>query len=372
MHVVMFLFHTFENDHRVLKEALTLRETGHDVTLIAQRHDDSYPEERVEHGIRVVRLRMHKWPWRKGRYAEYFLRAASKAVALKGDVYHAHDLDTLVPAAIAARLRRKPLIYDSHELFTEMHFLIGRARETRIWESIEKRLITQCARVITVSDPIADEMVARYGIERPVVLRNIPRYEEPPVPIPFFPEEPSSDALTFLCQGYLQPGRGLDQIVRAMKSLPEHRLVILGDGPERESLVAIARNEKLENRVIIHAAVPLAALPPRTASADVGLIAYSMASLNFRYALPNKFFEYIMAGVPVITTPIPEIAKLVKKYDVGEVVEEATDEALVKAMRKLADDPDRRQRIRKNCIETARVLCWQEEEKKLLQIYESL
>lgn len=372
MHVVMFLFHYFENDHRVLKEALTLRESGHDVTLIAQRDDDSYPQERVEHGFRVVRLLMHKWPIRKGRYAEYFLRAAKKAVALKGDVFHAHDLDTLVPAAIAARLRRKPLVYDSHELFTETHFLIGRGRETRIWEFIEKRLIPQCANVITVSDPIADEMVARYGIARPIVLRNIPRYEQPRTPVPFFPSESSADSLTFLCQGYLQPGRGLDQIVRAMKPLAPHRLVILGDGPERDTLLALRASENLEERVLIHPAVPLAELPSRTVSADVGLIAYSMASLNFRYALPNKFFEYIMAGVPVITTAIPEIAKLVERYEVGVIVEEPTEEALADAMNRLAQDPERRRTLRKNCLRTAKELCWQEEEKKLLKIYESL
>ncbi|MBN1827107.1 MAG: glycosyltransferase family 4 protein [Candidatus Eisenbacteria bacterium] len=368
MNVTMFLFHTFRNDHRVLKEARSLIGAGHRVTLIAIREETKSPEWSTEEGIRVRRIRLHRWPSPKGRYAEYFLRAAWAARATHADVYHAHDLDTLFPAVLASRFGRKPVVYDSHELFTETHFLIGREREKRIWSALERRLIRHARRVVTVSEPIAEELSKRYGILRPVVIRNCPVYHPPPAPRPLFTEKPGEPL--FLCQGYLQEGRGLETLVRAMAFVPRGRLLLLGDGDRmREELERLVRETGVSERVLFQPAVPIEDLPSRTASATIGLIAYTAASLNFLYALPNKFFEYIMAGVPVLSTDLPELRRLIEQHGVGEIVEPSTPEAFAGAMNRLAADPDHLGRLRKRCLDAARTLHWGEEEKKLIHLY---
>ncbi len=370
MRVTMFLFHTFQNDHRVLKEARTLIAAGYEVTLIALRENDDFPPVRVESGIHVRRLRMHRWPFRKGRYLEYFARAAVAAFRQDADVYHCHDLDTLLPGFLAAALRGKPVIYDSHELFTETHFLIGRSKERLMWSIIERIFIRFTSRVITVSEPIAVELARRYGIEKPVLLRNLPRFMPPPEPDPFFPEDERRPL--FICQGYMQEGRGLETLIRAMAEVPDGRLILLGDGEISEKLQDLILKQSLEHRVKLLPAVPIRELPSRTADADFGLIAYRTDSLNFRYALPNKFFEYIMAGVPVITSDIPEVSRLVREFDLGIVVDDCTPTGFACAMQQIATDHHRRKRFKENCLKSTRLLCWETEETRLLQVYQEL
>jgi glycosyltransferase involved in cell wall biosynthesis len=368
--ITMFLFHIFRNDHRVMKEARSLLGAGHEVTLIALRDDDTLPAETVEYGIRVVRLRMHRWPNRKGRYAEYFARAALAGFRTRADAYHAHDLDTLLPAALAARLRRKPLVYDAHELFTETHHLVGREKERRIWARLERGLIRRARRVLTVSEPIAVELEKRYRIERPLVVRNCPAYREPPLPRPFFPETPDDPVL--LCQGYLQKGRGLEALVGSMRHVHRGRLVLLGDGEMREELERLVGILGLEGRVFLRPAVPIEELPSRTASADLGFILYSTASLNFLYALPNKFFEYVMAGVPVLSSKIPEVERLIREHGVGRVVDPATPDRIAAEIDRLLGDPASLARMRENCLKAAHALHWGIEEEKLLALYAGL
>ncbi|RPJ44498.1 MAG: glycosyltransferase family 1 protein, partial [Candidatus Latescibacterota bacterium] len=371
MRIAMFLFHTFHNDHRVLKEARSLIGAGHEVVLFALRDAPDLPAEAVEDGIRVVRIRLHGWRRiRKGRYAEYFLRAAWRGLRSGADVFHAHDLDTLLPAAIASRLRRRPLVYDAHELFTETHFLVGRERERRIWAFLERRLIRLARRVITVSEPIADELARRHRIERPLVLLNCPAYRPAPSPRAFFPDAPGEPVL--LCQGYLQKGRGLEVLVGSMRHVRRGRLVLLGDGEMREELERLVGILRLEKRVSIRPAVPIEELPGWTASATLGFLLYSTASLNFLYALPNKFFEYLMAGVPVVSSPIPEVARLIGEHEVGCVVDPVTPETVAREVDRLVEDAELRKRLRENCLSAARFLHWGVEEAKLLELYASL
>ncbi|MBM3319537.1 MAG: glycosyltransferase family 4 protein [Candidatus Eisenbacteria bacterium] len=370
MKIAMYLFHTFRNDHRVLKEARSLLSAGHEVVLIALREGDELPRERVEDGIRVLRLRIPARRFRKGRYAEYFVRAALAGLSARADAHHCHDLDTLVPAALASCFCHKPLIYDSHELFTETHFLVGREKERRIWAFLEKRFIRFAARVLTVSDPIADDLAARYGIERPLVVRNCPEYRTPPPPRPFFEDAGGEPVL--LCQGYLQKGRGLETLVGAMRHVPRGRLVLLGDGEMKEELARLVALLHLEEKVTLLPAVPIEELPSRTASATLGFVLYSTASLNFRYALPNKFFEYVMAGVPVVSSRIPEIARLIEEHGVGRIVDPVSPETVAREVNRLLEDPDAIARMRENCLRAARVLHWGVEEKKLLSLYEEI
>ena len=140
----------------------------------------------------------------------------------------------------------------------------------------------------------------------------------------------------------------------------------------REDLRALARETGVEEKVLFHPAVPIEELPGRTAVATIGLIAYTAESLNFLYALPNKFFEYIMAGVPVLSTDLPEIRRLIKTHRVGEIVLPATPEAFAEAMNRMAGDPGRLEELRARCLAAARDLHWGEEEKKLIRLYREL
>ncbi len=370
MRIAMFLFHTFHNDHRVLKEARSLIDEGNEVILVAARESDSLPAVAREEGIEVRRIRLHRWPFRKGRFLEYFLRAAMEGWRIDADVYHCHDLDTLLPGFLASRRRRAPLVYDSHELYSETHFLIGRKMEQAIWNFLERHLIRQADRVITVSDPIAEELRRRYAVDLPAVVRNIPAKIDPPEPAPFF--ETAGDTPLFLCQGYLQPGRGLPMLVRAMRHVPRGRLVLLGDGELTADLVDLVSTLGLQERVHILPAVPIAELPSRTAAATVGLIAYSTDSLNFAYALPNKFFEYIMAGVPVLTSPLPEVARLVERYSVGRVVDPCDEETFAREMNRLASDPEAIALMKEKCAAAIDDLQWAREEEKLLSLYREI
>ncbi len=370
MRVVMFLFHTFHNDHRVLKEARSLVRAGHEVTLIAMRESDDLPAKEMEQGIEVRRLRLHKWPFRKGRFLEYFLRAGIEGWKLNADVFHCHDLDTLLPGFLASTRRGTPLLYDSHELYSETHFLIGRKREQTLWNFIERHLIRHTSNVITVSDPIARELRLRYGVEQPVVVRNIPELVPLPTPTPFFRD--GYQGPVFLCQGYMQPGRGLELLIHAMQFVPRGRLVLLGDGEIREDLRHLLHRLNLEDRVFLFPAVPLERLLEYTASASVGLIAYSTESLNFQYALPNKFFEYLMAGVPILTSNIPEVAELVRKYKVGRIIEPCDSRHFARELNSIAADPEGWKEISHNCRQAVHHLQWAREEEKLLHIYSLL
>lgn len=368
MRIAMFLFHTFHNDHRVLKEARSLIRAGHRVTLVAMRETDRLPARATEEGIEVRRLRLHRWPFRKGRFLEYFVRAAIEGWRLDADAYHCHDLDTLLPGFLSSTRRGAPLFYDSHELYSETHFLIGRRREQAIWNFLERHLIRRAAAVITVSESIARELAARYSVSRPAVVRNIPELISPPTPTPFFDD--GYDGPLFLCQGYMQPGRGLEDLVRTMQFVPRGRMVLLGNGELREDLQGLVERLDLGDRVFLFPAVPIEELPGYTASATVGLIAYSTESLNFRYALPNKFFEYLMAGVPVVTSNIPEVAALVEEYGVGRVVEPCDPHTLAKSLNDIVADPAEWKTLGENCRLAVRDLQWAREEEKLLRLYE--
>lgn len=370
MRIVMFLFHTFHNDHRVLKEARSLVRAGNDVTLIAMRETDDLPEKAIEEGIEVRRLRLHKWPFRKGRFLEYFLRAGYEGWKLNPDVYHCHDLDTLLPGFLGSIRRGAPLVYDSHELYSETHFLIGRKREQSIWNFLERHLIRHTSRVITVSDPIARELRTRYSIEKPVVVRNIPELVPLPSPTPFFKD--NNGGPIFLCQGYMQPGRGLEVLIHAMKFVPRGRLVLLGNGEIRDDLQTLLQRLDLTDRVHLFPAVPLERLLGYTACATVGLIAYSTESLNFQYALPNKFFEYLMAGVPVLTSNIPEVAQLVRDFNVGRIVEPCDPYHIARELNSIVADPDKWKKLSENCRKAVRRLQWAREEEKLLHVYSKL
>lgn len=339
-------------DRRALLQAQSLIGRGHEVTLYAQAGDtdtkdpafvrrvgavcDAYActaprafgwrhwlEKNFPDTLRLAlpMLRPLYWMLNGGDPAKLYLALYRETLSTMpaADIYIAHDLPMLPVAAEAQRLHGGKLVYDSHEYFCEQEFC---SLEKRMWEGVERRHIGRADAVMTVNRSIADALQARYGLKTVDVVHNAEWLPDEAVP------QRSSllrehfglpdDARIALYQGGLSHGRNLDVMVEAMRYVAQDvHLVVLGSGPMQPRLLNIVARHGLEGRVHLHEAVPQQALLSYTQSADIGIIPYRDTCLNYRYCTPNKLFEFIAAGLPMVATDLPEITRIVRQYGMG-------------------------------------------------------
>lgn len=303
-------------------------------------------------------------------YARLFLGTASGYPA---GIYVAHDLPMLPLARQLAQARGARLVYDSHELYSEQEFS---SHEKRRWAEIEARHIGACDLVTTVNPSIARELAARYGIDGVQVLLNAERCREAPVPTRRFHLAfgLSENKRVLLMQGGLSAGRNLEALVDAMLHVrdPSIVLVFLGDGLLVDVLRARVRSAGLEERVRFHPAVPQLELLAWTAAADAGVIPYQATCLNNYYCTPNKLFEFIAAGLPILASDLPEIRSMVEGHRIGMVGDTGSPTALASLIDDFFGDRQRFGAWRENLVEARRQVCWEVEEKHLIGLYERL
>jgi glycosyltransferase involved in cell wall biosynthesis len=301
---------------------------------------------------------------------------------IPADIYHAHEVSGLLPCYIAARLRRKPIIFDAHEmpLFERPLAELGRSRRwlRGLLVVLLAHIVPRCAGVITVSPPIVEELCQRYGVADVALIRNVPEYRV----------VQKSDRLRAhlglkpevriaLYQGYLQPNRGLDRLIRASAFL-EPDIVIVMMGKNRKTtqvqLEALIASEGAAERVKIIPPVAYAELLDWTASADIGLnVASPDYSLNVQYFLPNKLFEYLMAGLPVLSSSLEAMVKVIKSYDVGQILPSLEPADIGAAINSMLADPAALARMHSNALAAARQeFYWEKESIKLIQLYQSI
>lgn len=259
-------------------------------------------------------------------------------------VYHASDLYVLPALADAARRQGARLVYDARELYPYVAATAGRPWVTAFWRLVEGRYARRADAVFTVSDRIAEAMAAAYDLPRPTVLYNAPpRQSVPPSPWLRARAGVSPGVPLLLHQGQLRADRGGERLVEAMRHVHGAVLVFLGDGSHRAALERRVAAAGLQARVRFVDPVPPDDLLPVTAGADVGLTMLEDTCLNHRYALPNKLFEYLVAGLPVLASDLPELRRVVAGYGVGMVVDPADGTALAAALQKVAEDTAARQ-----------------------------
>jgi glycosyltransferase involved in cell wall biosynthesis len=381
-------FEEVKDDPRIAKEILTLQGMEHAVDLLCVRYDDSSEEASyygaTKHPIFVGNKRKGKF-----RFLRFYLRAPFVAIRLRADVYHAQDLYTLPVAWIAARWCSVRFIYDAHEYFPGTPSLVDRPLERGIWRVVERLFIRRADRVITVCDGIADRLREDYGIERPVVLRNLPMAtslpmdERPTLECGDFTRRRSSllretstipdDRWIVLYQGALMKGRGLFTILDVFQRFLNDRyhFAILGDGPLRSDLRTRIDLLGIGDRVTLFGQIPMERLPAYTASADIGLCLIENAGFSYFYSLPNKLFEYLAAGLPVVASDFPEIGRIVRREDVGLLVDPGDPDAIAEAIMKLSDDGLRRH-FALNARQAARRYTWEREAESLIHLYGEL
>lgn len=370
----MLLHKSVEFDSRVRREASSLAAAGHDVVVLElapvppeARRLDGFARRSVLPGGRPPRRR----PLRLERAAMVgsFVRAT---VQSKPDVVHAHDAAMLVPGIVGARLARARLVYDTHELATGVPY-----RE-RGWallvRAIERLIAPRGAAVITVSDGIADRLQELYPLRRrPAVIRNVTALQAGGAGGLRSRLGIGSEVPLVLHQGAPAPDRGCEQLVEAVARLDGVWLAFLGD-PEpgyEERLSRLIDLRGVGDRVRQLPSVRLEDLLANTAEADVGVTLLQDTCENHRLALPNKLFEYVAAGIPVVAAALPETQRLVERYGIGWCVRPDDPEALADALgTALASRDD--DALRARITAAAAELRWHVEQSRLIELYDGL
>jgi glycosyltransferase involved in cell wall biosynthesis len=374
MRIAMLLHKSVEFDSRVRREASALADAGHDVVVLelasVPRGATSLEGFRRRSVLPPARLR--RWlPFHLYRIAFLFWFIGG-IVRERPDIVHAHDAAMLLPGALSARLTGARLVYDSHELAASVPY-----RE-RAWQwfvrTLERTLVPRCAAVITVSDGIAARLMERYRLPvRPTVVRNVSALERRGQGQLRRRLGINGGTFLVLHQGAPAPDRGCDVLVDATASVDGVHLAFLGD-PEpgyAQELSERIRERQVADRVSMLPSVPLNELLANTAEADVGVTLLQDTCESHRLALPNKLFEYIAAGVPVIASELPEAEQLVSSYEIGWCVTPDEPDSVAAAIRAAAErkgDGALRERL----VAAAAELNWEREKERLLGLYSAL
>ncbi|WP_162253791.1 glycosyltransferase [Yonghaparkia sp. Soil809] len=312
------------------------------------------------------------------RMASYWRRARRELLAWRPDAIHAHDANTLSPAARAARRLRIPLVYDSHELWTERNVRADRPFAKR-WERIvERRGIRRAELVVTVSPSIARWLQDRYRLTRePLLVRNIPaasptagdrgcgRLRE----LASLPD----DARVLVYCGGVTTNRGIERVVDALAHLPaDHHLVAIG--PASEIVAAQLRRRAVgvgaAGRLHLVGSVDSHEVTTALADGDVSFVLTNPSCLSYRYSLPNKLFESLHAGLPIIANDLPDTGAIVSQSGAGVIVGESADSReLADAVRSVLVD---RERLSRAALAAAQEHRWEDDIEALVAAYSAM
>jgi glycosyltransferase involved in cell wall biosynthesis len=350
-------------DNRVHKVAASLQKMGFEPVLIGRLLSESHPVERNYSTHRMKLL------FRKGAmfYLEYNIRLLFYLLKSEINVFVSNDLDTLPANYLASRIKRKPLVYDSHEYFTEVPELIGRPVVKAIWTWLEKMLVPKVDAAYTVCDSISEVYSDMYKVDFKVV-RNLPVCSK--VERPEHQEKLEGQHKVILYQGALNLGRGVGAAIRSMPYLEGAELWLAGDGDLTSELKELVVEMKLESKVKFLGRLPLHQLHEVTCQADLGISLEEDLGLNYRFALPNKLFDYIQAGVPVLVANLPEMRYIIEHYQIGAIAETHQRKELAELLKTALFDQEKRMVWKQNLPIAAKELCWENEEKSLKSVYE--
>lgn len=403
--VCMVVWNTFETDARVTKEATTLIDAGKKVTVVAVHQHNRTKRNELVKGISVIRVdrtlrklksntkHMNSPPnqiQQTNDVTEHFstkqklkkkirslfrfvprfiinVRFFKEAFLQNAGIYHSHDLNTLIPVYLASRLRGAKLIYDAHEVSTDR----AGWKNKRFWEFIERILIKKADKVITTNLTRAEYFKEHYNIKIPYIIKNVPPYEKVLASntireILCIPQEEP----IILYQGGLQRDRGLENMIRVVPNVIKGKFVFLGNGKLKYDLLRLVDEVGVKDRVYFIEAVPNEKLLEYTSSATIGLQLLINTCFNHYSACSNKLNEYMMAGLPVVASDLPEIRRTVEEFETGILVNPEDLNEISKAINELLSNKELYLYYKKNTEFAAKENNWENERAKLLEIYE--
>jgi glycosyltransferase involved in cell wall biosynthesis len=337
----------------------SLAGAGYDVELVGRELFNSSPL--ANEPFKQTRLKC--W-FNKGKlfYAEYNLRLFLHLLLQKADALCAIDLDTITAVYCAGKIKGSKLVYDAHEYFTEVPEVIRRPTVQKVWRCVERTFVPKFNLAYTVSPAIAE--LFSQQLKKPFhVIMNVPlRRNINPVP---------AQPRYLLYQGALNEGRGLEQLIEAMPGI-EANLWLAGDGDLSNELRNLVKKLQLENKVRFLGRVEPQRLQQITEDCLIGINLLENKGLSYYYSLSNKFFDYIHAGIPQVCIDFPEYRKLNDEYKVALLVKDCSGAEITGAVNRLLNDHLSYARLQKKCEVCRQTLNWQNEERKLLALYDEL
>ncbi|MCI0640036.1 MAG: glycosyltransferase [Gemmataceae bacterium] len=387
--IVMLVINDLRVDPRVQREAKALAQNGFVVTILCPAWSWRAEDLQVHWGPNI---HFRILPPSAGRFICHYPHLYGRAfleAALAEDawVYHAHDLDTALIALLAATRKGVACVCDFHEWYSQnvtFSPIFQRYRphgwaKRRAYQAVERLALHKATEVITVCDSIAQDLARVYQSPRPVhVIRNIPEIEASQVPpaVRLREELHIQDGLKiFLYQGGVGPARNLEPIIKALALAPAAVLVIRGPGFEnfQAGYERLAKKHGVRDRLYCLSPVPSARVVAEAKAADAGIWSLlANVGLNFKYSLPNKVFEYIAAGIPLLVADLPEVRRIVARYEIGLCFDPTDPGSIAEAMNQFASQPDLGEKFRRNIPNALRDLRADQEWNKLVSLYRQL
>ena len=353
-------------DQRVQKMTDVVRSLGCDVSIIGRKSGTCC--ERYSFPFRSIRFNM---VFKRGFlfYKFFNIRLFIYLLFHRFDILVANDLDTLLPNYLVSKLKGLPLVYDSHEYFTGVPELNGRPFVKWVWKRIERNIFPHLKHVITVSDLIADQYEFEYGI-RPAVVRNCSCDSSEIIPWEKEKLEINPAHLVLIFQGAgINTDRGGEELIESIKKTDGVTLLVAGSGDVINKLKSLTLHYDISDRIKFIPKSEWPELLRYTKMADAGLSLDKDTNMNYRFSLPNKLFDYISAGIPVIAGNLPEISKIVESYRCGLIIPEITPEEISKAIITLRDDKVLLNNLHKNSVIASESLNWEVESEKVKELY---
>ena len=366
--VFVSVINDLSHDQRVHKVCTVLHEKGFKVTLVGRQLPDSQPI------IREYQTKRMKMVFKKGAlfYAFYNVRLFFLLLFSKTDILHSNDLDTLLANYLVSKLKRVPLIYDSHEYFTGVPEIQNRRCVKKVWTTIEKWIFPKLKFVFTVNESIADLYKQQYKVNV-LVMRNIPSMKN----IPLFRSKddlnlPKDKKIIILQGAGINVDRGAEELLEAIALMNNCLLIIAGSGDVIEQLKLRSQKEDLSHKVLFTGKLPYEEMMQYTMLSDVGVTLDKPNNTNYELSLPNKLFDYIKAGIPILSSNLIEIKKVVQTYQIGAIISDHNPLTIKNGLEEILNDENKRLRYVENSKNASKQLSWENEVLGLVQVYEKI